>query len=175
MRDIAETLFSEMDSQLRSVSERLAFIQLRVSAESFVRNECAIAANRAVHDLHYHVHMEKKAQGKIVDLLVVLTTDGNEDFERAIQVELKMAWPGGLPENAIGVRNDLAALANRDSAYVVALFFGFERSPDWTPYGPRKIGFQDGLAQFINFVGEGEPVFAGEPFPIVSSEAIGRA
>ena len=174
MRNLALSLLGEMDSQLRSIGDRLSFVQLRVSAESFVRNECAIAANRVVYDLPYHVHMEKKVQGKVVDILVVPATDGVEDFERAIQFELKMAWPGGLKGNASGIRKDLAALAGRDSAYAVALFFAFQKSPGWTPYRPSNIDFHEGLAQFIKEVAVGEPVFAGEPFPMISSEAVGR-
>ena len=99
MTNLALSLLNEMDSQLRAVGDRLAFIQLRVSAESFVRNECAIAASRVVYDLNYHVHMEKKVQDKLVDILVVPVTDGIEDFQNAIQFEIKMAWPGGLREN----------------------------------------------------------------------------
>lgn len=174
MRNLALSLLKEMDSQLRAVADRLAFVQLRVSAESFVRDECAIAASRVVYNLHYHVHMEKKVQGKKVDILVVPVTDGVEDLKTAIQFELKMAWPGGLQQNASGIKKDLAALVGRDSAYAVALFFAFQKSPDWTPYRLSNIDFHEGLAQFIREVDVGEPVFSGEPFLIISSEAVGK-
>ena len=174
MQNLALSLLDEMDSQLRVAGDRLAFVQLRVSAESFVRNECAIAISRIVYELPYHVHMEKKVQGKIVDIIVVPVTEGKEDFKRAIQFELKMAWPGALQENASGVSKDLDALAGRDSAYAVALFFAFQKSPSWTPYKPSNIDFNRGLAQFIKEVDAGEPVFYGEPFLMISSEAVGR-
>jgi hypothetical protein len=116
MEVLLESIFSAMYEQLRKSSSMLAFMQARVSAESLVRNECALAAFNFLNSERYHVHMEKRHKGKTVDSLIHEVESGTQEEEPTYQFETKMAWLGGLAEHPNGVRHDLAALRNRENA-----------------------------------------------------------
>jgi hypothetical protein len=156
-----ESLFDAMHDQLEKSSEKLAFVQARVSAESFVRNECALAAFNLLHSQGYRVEMERRHQHKTVDLLIYEPADPAQKNEPAYQFEIKMAWPGGLPGNAAGVKNDLVALRGRKNAWALALFFAFEEAEEGARYRPvKEVGFEDGLGLFVK---ELERLKAGPP------------
>ena len=175
MNNLAESLFNAMYEQLCKSSSMLAFVQARVSAESFVRNECALAAAKYLDVQKYHVHMEKKHKGKTVDLLIYEVENGMQKEEPAYQFELKMGWPGGLGENLAGVRHDLHALRNRDNAWALVLFFAFEKVEPGAPYQPTVINFEDGLQEFISRLGVGAPRWQSPSFQMFYGESAGKA
>ena len=70
MLDLGLMLIEKMASHLENSSERLAFVQARVSAEALVQYECAYGAHLAVGETH-HIHMEKVYRKKKVDLLII--------------------------------------------------------------------------------------------------------
>jgi hypothetical protein len=164
-------LFQAMSKRIEDRAFDFAFVQARVSAESFVRNECALAASKSLNPDSYHVHMEKRTEKilkkKTVDLLIVPIEDGKEQWNRAYEFELKMAWPGAPKGNAPEVKKDLARLRERrTSSWVLVLYFAIESSADWMPYKRCKADFQEGLERFICHLKEeeGEPIFKGNPF-----------
>ena len=93
--------------------------------------------------------------------------DGKEEWNRAYEFELKMAWPGAPKGNAPEVKRDLARLRERGtSSWALVLYFAIESSPDWMPYKRRSVDFRQGLEAFICHLKEeeGEPIFKGNPF-----------
>jgi hypothetical protein len=175
MEVFLESIFSAMYEQLRKSSSMLAFVQARVSAESFVRNECALAAFNILDSEKYHVHMEKRHKGKTVDLLIHEVESGTQKEEPTYQFELKMAWPGGLAENPDGVRHDLAALRDRENAWALVLFFGFERTDKGFPYQPTGVVFEDGLREFLKRLAAGSPIWKSPVFDMSFGNSVGKA
>jgi hypothetical protein len=177
MEVLVESLFNAMHEQLKISSSMLAFVQARVSAESFVRNECALAAFNSLDSEKYHVHMEKRYKGKTVDLLIHKVENGIQTKEPAYQFELKMAWPGGLDGNAAGVNHDLAALQGRENAWALVLFFAFEKTDKGCPYQPTKMSFEDGLGQFVRAVEAkaGPRMWNSSAFDMISGNSVGKA
>ena len=53
-----QLLFQAMSKRMEDRGPDFAFVLARVSAESFVRNECALAASEFLRGDSYHVHME---------------------------------------------------------------------------------------------------------------------
>lgn len=170
-----QSLFNAMHEQLKSSSSMLAFVQARVSAESFVRNECALAVFNSLDSEKYHVHMEKKYEGKTVDLLIHKVENGIQRKEPALQFELKMAWPGGLDQNAAGVNHDLDALQGRENAWALVLFFAFEKAVKGFPYQPTGVSFEDGLRQFVGKVDAGPPTWKSSVFDMSFGNSVGKA
>ena len=172
---LVESLFNAMHDQLKRSSSMLAFVQARVSAESFVRNECALAVFNSLDGAKYHVHMEKKYEGKTVDLLIHKVEDGIQRKEPVLQFELKMAWHGGWLQNAAGVNHDLDALQGRENAWSLVLFFAFEKANKGFPYQPTGISFEDGLRQFVGKVNAGPPTWKSPVFDMSFGDSVGKA
>jgi hypothetical protein len=172
---LVEPLFNAMHEQLKNSASMLAFVQARVSAESFARNECALAAFNFLDREKHHVHMEKKHKGKIVDLLIYKVENGTQSKEPACQFELKMAWPGGLDQNAAGVNHDLHALQGRENAWALVLFFAFEKADKGFPYQPTGGSFEDVLRQFVSKVGAGSPTWKSSVFDMSFGNSVGKA
>lgn len=160
-----EQMFQAMSRRLEERSSDFAFIQARVSAESFVRDECARAASDFLRPSPYHVHMEKKLGGKKIDLLIVPIEGGREEWSRACGFEVKMAWPGAPKGNAPLVRKDLDRLRESGTdSWALVLYFAIISSVDGMPYKPRKVDFKHGLEAFIRDLGEGDPPFRSKCF-----------
>ena len=172
---LVESLFNAMHEQLKKSSSMLAFVLARVSSESFVRNECAFAAFNFLGSEEYHVHIEKKYKGKIVDLLIHKVENGIQKKEPAYQFELKMAWPGTLGQNLSGVRHDLSALQGRDNAWALVLFFAFEKTDKGFPFQPIEVSFEDGLRQFVDYLDVGSPTWKSSVFHMSSGNSAGKA
>jgi hypothetical protein len=160
-----ESLFRAMSKKLELSADRLAFVQARVSAEAFVRDECALAAHEFLPADRYHVLMEKMHKGKKVDLLIVPVKEGRENWDESYEFELKMAWPGGLKENVSGVKKDIDRLkSRRANAWALVLYFALDSAEGWMPYKPQKLNFEQGNQKFIEDIGHGQPYFAGDVF-----------
>jgi hypothetical protein len=172
---LVESLFNAMHEQLKKSSRMLAFVQARVSAESFVRNECALAACDLLDPQRYRLEMERRHQGKTIDLLIHETEDGIHKKEPAYQFELKMAWPSGLPGNAAGVKHDLDALQGRNNAWALVLFFAFETADEGVRYQPTGVGLEEGLGKFVEQVNAGPLQWIGPPFPMLFGKSVGKA
>jgi hypothetical protein len=172
---LVESLFNAMHEQLKNSASMLAFVQARVSAESFARNECALAAFNFLDSEKYHVHMEKKHKGKIVDLLIYKVENGTQSKEPECQFELKMAWPGGLDQNAAGVNHDLYALQGRENAWALVLFFAFEKTDKGYPYQPAKVSFEGGIREFVGKVAAAPPTWKGSVFNMSFGNSVGKA
>jgi len=172
---LTRDLFIAMHKQVKRRASMLAFVQARVSAESFVRNECALAASKLLDGKEYQVHMERRYKGKTIDLLIYWVEGGIKKEDPAYQFELKMAWPRGRGENSAGVRRDLEALQGRKSAWVLVLFFAFDRTEPGLPYQPKRMAFQDALTEFVGKVAVGSPQWQGDAFPISSGRSRGKA
>jgi len=175
MNDLQYNIVKAMGYHLMSQSSRLAFIQSRVSAESFVRDECSLAASIFLADLGFNVHMEKKAQNKKVDIIIVPTIDKIEDWDDRYLFELKMAWPGSLGECSKKIRSDFRALVGKSNAWVIVLYFAFTDCPQWMPYGKRKHGFEDGLINLITRIDHGDPDCYGPKFQMSYENVKGKA
>jgi hypothetical protein len=173
--ELAIELLNAMSSHLKTVAGRFAFVQLRVSAEHLIRDECAAAAHSALRKRPYHVHMERISHAKKVDLLIVPYDNAKENFQEAILYEFKMVWPGGLKETTDKVRDDLDRLAHCDHAYAVAAYFAIEDGSGLAPYRKRALGFEDGLQRFIETLDRGKPVFPGQSFAFAHDEVRGQA
>jgi len=175
MDTFIESLFTAMYEHLKRCSSMLAFVQARVSAESFVRNQCALAASRLLDDEKYQVHMEKRYKGKTIDLLIHEVEKGTKKEDPAYQFELKMAWPRGRGENSAGVRHDLRALQGRENAWVLVLYFAFDRTEPGFPYQSTKIAFEYMLKEFIDKVAAGPPTWTSAAFDMSSGKSAGKA
>jgi len=172
---LPELLWPEIDAQVRAHANEFAFIQARVAAESFVRNQAAMAAHRATRNLGFDARMEKKAAGKVVDLLV--TRHGEEpNADNSVLVELKMAYPGTWTGNADEVAKDLSLLAGQPNAYSLVLYFAFTRTPRWSPYAPKPKHptFENGLAKVVEHLGR-DAVWRGRPFNLAAEDTEGKA
>ena len=172
---LLNSLFNAMYDQLRSSSSMLAFVEARVSAESFMRNECAFAAFDYLGAENYHVHMEKKDNGKIVDLLIYETEKSTRKSKPLYLFELKMAWPGGLGENVIGVRKDLDSMKGRENAWALVLFFAFAETYPGFPYQPTNIKFEAGLREFVKRLDVGAPSWRSNEFDMSCGKSLGKA
>lgn len=166
-----------MGYHLMDQPSRLAFIQSRVSAESFIRDECALSAAVYLADRHFNVHMEKKVIDKKVDIIIVPTdkSSKDEDWNNTICFELKMAWPGGLGECSSKIRKDFDALAGKENSWIVVLYFAFTHCPPWAPFGCRKRDFDEGLKELIDRIGHEKPDCEGSRFQMGYSEVKGEA
>mgnify|MGYP006302372487 CR=1 FL=1 len=169
--DYQKSVVKAMGYHLMAQSSRLAFIQSRVSAESFVRNECALAASNYLAD-KYIVHMEKKDGNKIIDILI--KPKSKQSDERYI-FELKMAWPGGIGECSGKIIKDFESLKGRPNSWVIVLYFAFDNCPDWAPFGKRKKDFDEGLQDLINRINRGDPDCPGPRFQMGYSDVKGEA
>jgi hypothetical protein len=172
---LAESLFNAMHEQLRKSSPMLAFVQARVSAESLVRNECALAAFNLLDREEYRVCIEKKYKGKFVDLLIHKVENGTQRKVPEYQFELKMAWPGSVVSNATGVRHDLDALQGRENAWALVLFFAFEKTDKGCPYQPARVSLEDGIRQFVDKLDAGEPTWKSSVFDMSFGNSVGKA
>lgn len=155
---IDQKILEAMTEQLKEHSSFFAFVQARVSAESLVRDTCALALHTIIGKDAYHVHMEKKVQGKKVDVIICPIKEKTECFEKACLLEFKMAWPGGLGECSHKVCGDLEALRGKHNAWSIVLFFAFSSANRWMPFGQRKFEFPEGLDEFIRRVDSGIPI-----------------
>ena len=175
MVEMNSSLLAAMTERLKAASSRFAFVQARVSAETLVRDECALAAHEMLEGRGYRVHMEKEMEGKRADLMIVPVDDNRkEDRSHACLIETKMAWPGGIGECAAYVKTDLGALAGRDNAWVLVLYFAFDESLSWLPFGRREIPFERGLIKFLDMVGPDTPI-RGDIFSFAHDGVKGRA
>ena len=174
MIELDSSLLALMTNQLEAASSRFAFVQARVSAEALVRDECALAIHEALKDKGCHIHMEKNANGKKVDILIYPAQGDFEDKCNACLIELKMAWPRGHGECSRYVKHDLDALKGRKNAWSLVLYFAFSESLKWMPFAHVCADFEKGVREFIARVGYGDPLL-GPIFEFENDGVRGKA
>ena len=174
MIELDSSLLVLMTNQLKAASSRFAFVQARVSAESLVRDECALAIHEALKNKGYYILMEKNTNGKKVDLLIYPSQEDIEKKNHACLIELKMAWPRGHGECSGYVKHDLQALKGRKHAWSLVLYFAFSESLNWMPFAHRCADFEKGVREFIARVDAGDPLL-GPIFAFAHDGVRGKA